>query len=83
MSKNECKSRCKYQRLKKELEKEVLGLGERLCFEDSDMQRKILRDMESYLKKHEEEQESLNREKNKLTLCAGVMGGLLVTILLL
>lgn len=69
--------------LKRELEKEVLKLGEKLCFEDSDMQRKILLDIESCLKKHEEEQESLHREKNKLTLCAGVMGGLLVTILLL
>ena len=69
--------------LKKELEKEVLGLGERLCFEDSDMQRKILQDIEKYLRKHEEEQESLNRERNKLTLCAGVMGGLLLAILLI
>lgn len=69
--------------LNRELEKEVAALGERLCFEDSDMQRKILQDMEKYLKKHEEEQESLNKERNKLTLCAGVMGGLLLTILLL
>ena len=69
--------------LNKELETEVEMLGERLCFEDSNMQRKMLQDMERYLKKHEEEQESLNRERNKLTLCAGVMGGLLLTILLL
>lgn len=69
--------------LKKEVEREVEVLGSRLCFEDSDMQRKILQDIEKYLRKHEEEQESLNRERNKLTLCAGVMGGLLLAILLI
>lgn len=69
--------------LKKEVEREVEAIGERLCFEDGDMQRKILRDTGQYLKKHEEEQENLNRERNKLTLCAGVMGGLLLVILFL
>ena len=69
--------------LKKEMEKEVEALGERLCFEDSDMQRKMLRDIAKHFLKHQEEQERLNKEKNKLTLCAGVMGGLLLTILLL
>lgn len=69
--------------LKRETEREIEELGGRLCFEDSEMQRKILRDMEKYLGKHQEEQENLNRERNKLTLCAGVMGGLLLTILLL
>ncbi|MEY8522407.1 stage III sporulation protein AB [Lachnospiraceae bacterium 38-10] len=66
-----------------EVEKEVEELGERLCFEDGGMQRKMLSDMGRYLEKHLKEQESLNREKNKLTLCAGVMGGLLLTVLLL
>lgn len=69
--------------LKKEVEKEVEELGGRLCFEDGEMQKKILQNMENYLQKQEKEQEKLNREKNKLTLCAGVMGGLLLTILLL
>ncbi len=69
--------------LKKEIEDELESLGERLCFEDSEMQRKVLQDMRELLKKHCEEQEKLNREKNKLTLCAGVMGGLFLTILLL
>lgn len=69
--------------LQKEVESEIKAAGGRLCFEDSEMQRKKLQDMEEYLKKHEEEQENLNRERNKLTLCAGVMGGLLLTILLL
>lgn len=69
--------------LKKEVEKEVEGLGERLCFEDSDMQRKMLLDMERYMSRHEEEQVKLNKERDKLTLCAGVMGGLLLTILLI
>lgn len=69
--------------LKREVEREVKGLGEKLCYEDSDMQRKILQSVESGLKRHEEEQENLDREKNRLTLCAGVMGGLLLTILLL
>lgn len=69
--------------LKKEMEKEVEVLGEKLCFEDSDMQRKVLQDVEKSMKKHEEEQESLYRERNRLTLCAGVMGGLLLTILFL
>lgn len=69
--------------LKKETESRIEALGEKLCFEDSDMQKNILRDMEQYLLKHEKEQENLDRERNKLTLCAGVMGGLLLTILLL
>lgn len=69
--------------LKKTVQDEVEALGARLCFEDGDMQRKILRDAEQYLLKHEKEQESLNRERNKLTLCAGVMGGFLLMILLL
>lgn len=69
--------------LKKEIEGEIKALGGKLCFEDSEMQRKVLLDIERYLKKHEEEQENLNRERNRLTLCAGVMGGLLLTILLL
>ena len=69
--------------VKKEIEKEVEELGGRLCFEDSDLQRKMLQDMEKYIRKHQEEQERISREKNKLTLCAGVMGGLLLTILLL
>lgn len=69
--------------LKKEVGKEVEELGERLCFEDSDMQRKTLADIEKYLRKHEEEQENLSKERNKLTLCAGVMGGLLLVILLI
>ena len=47
------------------------------------MQRKMLQDMELFLKKHQKEQENLNRERDRLTLCAGVMGGLLLTILLL
>lgn len=69
--------------LKREIENEVKGLGERLCFEDGDMQGEILRDMERCLKKHEGEREDLDKERNRLTLCAGVMGGLLLTILLL
>lgn len=69
--------------LKKEVESEIRALGGNLCFEDSGMQRKVLRDMETYLRKHEEEQENLNRERNRLTLCAGVMGGLLLTVLFL
>lgn len=69
--------------LREEAEREVEALGEKLCFEDSDMQRKILEDTKCYLKKHMEERENLDRERNKLTLCAGVMGGLLLTILLL
>lgn len=69
--------------LKKAVEGEIKALGGRLCFEDGGMQRKVLRDIEKYLKKHEEEQEDLNRERNRLTLCAGVMGGLLLTILFL
>lgn len=69
--------------LKKEVEKEIGELGERLGFEDGDMLRKILQDMELFLKKHQKEQESLNKERDRLTLCAGVMGGLLLTILLL
>lgn len=69
--------------LNREVEKEVEELGERLCFEDGGMQRKMLSDMERYLEKHLGEQESLNREKNKLTICAGVMGGLLLTVLLI
>ena len=69
--------------LKKEVKKEVEELGKKLCFEDSEMQRKVLQDVEKSLKKHEEAQENLYRERNKLTLCAGVMGGLLLTILLL
>lgn len=69
--------------LKKELEDEIKGMGEKLCFEDSEMQRKMLQDMEKYLRKHEEEQENADKERNKLTLCAGVMGGLLLTILFL
>lgn len=69
--------------LKKEIEKEVEELGERLCFEDSVMQRKMLQDTEKYLEKHQKEQEELNRDRNRLTLCAGVMSGLLLTILLL
>lgn len=69
--------------LKKELQSEVEELGARLCFEDGDMQRKILQGAEQYLLEHEREQESLNKERNRLTLCAGVMGGLLLTIMLL
>lgn len=69
--------------LKKEAESEIKALGGNLCFEDSGMQRKVLRDIETYLKKHEEEQENLNRERNRLTLCAGVMGGLLLMVLFL
>lgn len=69
--------------IKKEIEREVEELGGRLCFEDSDLQRKILQDAEKYIEKHQEEQERISRERNKLTLCAGVMGGLLLTILLL
>ena len=69
--------------LKKEAEREVLELGGRLCFEDGEMQRKMLSEAEAFLKSHEEEQERLDRERNRLTLCAGVMGGLLLTVLLL
>lgn len=69
--------------LKREVEDEIKTIGGKLCFEDIEMQRKILGDIEKYLRKHEEEQESLNKEKNKLTLCAGVMGGLLLIILFL
>lgn len=69
--------------LQKEVEREVAAFGGRLCFEDGGMQRKMLRDIETFIKKHEEEQERLDRERNKLTLCAGVMGGLLLTVLLL
>lgn len=69
--------------LKREAEQEVEALGEKLCFEDGDMQIKILQSTKCYLEKHVEEREVLDREKNKLTLCAGVMGGLLLTILLL
>ena len=69
--------------LKKEVELTIEGLGERLCFEDSGMQRKTLSDIEAYLRKHEKEQEALHRERNKLTLCMGVMGGLLITIFFL
>ncbi len=69
--------------LKKELQREMESLGEKLCCEDSDMQRKMLRDTGEFVRKHLEEQERADREKNRLTLCAGVMGGLLLTVLLL
>lgn len=69
--------------LKREAEQEIEELGEKLCFEDGGMQREILQNTRCYLKKHMEEREVLDRERNKLTLCAGVMGGLLLTILLL
>lgn len=69
--------------LKKAVEREIKALGGSLCFEDSGMQRKTLRDIEAYLRKHEEEQENLNKERNRLTLCAGVMGGLLLIVLFL
>lgn len=69
--------------LKKEMEQEVEKLGGRLCFEDEDMQRKILQDIVNRFLKHQKEQESINKEKNKLTLCAGVMGGLFLALLLL
>ena len=69
--------------MKKEVEKEVEELGGRLCFEDSDLQRKMLQDAAKYIEKHQEEQERISREKNRLTLCVGVMGGLFLTILLL
>lgn len=69
--------------LGKEAEGEVLALGGKLCFEDGEMQRKVLRDAEAFLRKHEEERERIDRERNRLTLCAGVMGGLLLTVLLL
>lgn len=69
--------------MNREVERELEELGEKLCFEDGGMQSKMLSDMERYLGKHLREQESLNRDKNKLTLCAGVMGGLLLTILLI
>ena len=73
----------KEEPLKKEMEREIKELGGNLCFEDSGMQRKLLLDIEKHIGKHEEEQENLNRERNRLTLCAGVMGGLLLTILFL
>ncbi len=79
----EAKQAFQKEPLKKGLQEEMENLGGKLCFEDSSMQRKVLRDMQERLKKHEEEQENLNREKNKLTLCAGVLGGLLITVLLL
>lgn len=69
--------------LKKEMENEIKALGEKLCFEDSEMQRKMLQDIGKNIRKHEEEQENLNKERNKLTLCAGVMGGLLLMVLFL
>lgn len=69
--------------LKGELQKEVENLGEKLCYEDCEMQKKVLQEVRSMLKKHEEEQERLGRERNKLTLCAGIMGGLFIVILLL
>ena len=69
--------------VKREIEEEVEELGGRLCFEDGDLMSKILKEAEGYIRKHQEEQERISREKNKLTLCAGVMGGLLLTILLL
>lgn len=69
--------------LQKEMQQELEDLGEKLCFEDSEMQRKVLRDLENRLEKHEQERERADREKNKLTLCAGVLGGLMITVLLL
>lgn len=69
--------------LGKEAEREILELGGRFCFEDGEMQRNVLRDAGAYLTRHEEEMERLDRERNKLTLCAGVMGGLLLVVLLL
>ena len=58
--------------LRKEVEKEIEELGARLGFEDGDMQRKMLQDMELFLMTHQKEQENLNRERDRLTLCAGV-----------
>jgi len=69
--------------LQKEIQEEIENLGEKLCYEDSAMQGKVLQELQKRLKKHREEQEEQDKEKNKLILCAGVMGGLLITILLL
>lgn len=68
---------------KKEMEEEMMCLGEKMFFEDISMQQKVLhttmQKIDYYMKKKQKE----NETENKVVLCMSVMSGLLITILLI
>ncbi len=69
--------------LQQEIRERLTALGDSLCFEDEAMQRRVILDLEKELEEHMEKERQLNGSKNRLTLCMGVMCGILITILLL
>ena len=68
---------------KKEIEEEIMCIGERMFFEDVSMQQNVLHTTMQKIEYYMQKKQKANETENKVVLCMSVMSGLLITILLI
>lgn len=69
-------------RLPEDIKNELYELGEKLCYEDEQMQRKVIHILNDEMRKVRTNQMKEDEKRNKVTICMGIMTGLLITIIL-
>lgn len=65
------------------IQEELTTLGEKLFFEDVSMQQNVIKEAVKKLEYYFQKKQKENEKDNKLTLCMGVMSGVLITVMLL
>ena len=80
--KKELKQHLKSIKLPEGVKKELYELGEKLCYEDEQMQRKVIHILNDEVRKIRTNQVQEDEKRNKVTICMGIMTGLLITIIL-
>ena len=58
-------------------------MGEKLLFEDVSMQQNVIQETTKKLEYYFLKKQKENEKDNKVTLCMGVMSGVLITVMLL
>ena len=80
--KREMQLHLKHVKLPENMKKELSFLGEKLCYEDVGMQRKVIKMLEEELEQIRTDRAQEDEKRNKVTMCMGIMTGLLITIIL-
>jgi len=65
------------------IQEELRSLGEKLLFEDVSMQQNVIQETTKKLEYYFLKKQKENEKDNKVTLCMGVMSGVLITVMLL
>ena len=80
--KKEMQHHLKHVKIPESMKKELIFLGEKLCYEDVGMQRRVIKMLEEELEHIRTDRAQEDEKKNRVTMCMGIMTGLLITIIL-